>query len=287
MCSRRFALRTIDTKGWEDFIEEVRFLTDGREATFLYRGQTDSEWALSTTLERAGKDDIRITDYNRLISVIQPAVETFTGTNWGVPPYGLNDEDALKKYDEFSLGSFPAQNLYSYMVYLRHHGFPSPLLDWTQSPYIAAFFAFREARNIPRRAIYVFCERPTGLKMTSNHKPHIRPMGPYVTTHRRHFRQQSNYTLCASYIQSEWRYTSHQRVLDEEHSDQDKVWKFTIPSTERLRVLQILNDYNLNAYSLFDSEESLMETMWLREVLLTSAAVRERYISNLLETEDR
>ena len=46
--------------------------------------------------------------------------------------------------------------------------------------------------------------------------------------------------------------------------DQDFLWKLNIPWTERLKVLKILDTYNVNALSLFDSEESLMETMALR-----------------------
>jgi hypothetical protein len=46
------------------------------------------------------------------------------------------------------------------------------------------------------------------------------------------------------------------------------LWKFDLPSSEREKILGVLNDYNLNAFSLFGSEESLLETMWLREHVL-------------------
>lgn len=49
---------------------------------------------------------------------------------------------------------------------------------------------------------------------------------------------------------------------------QDELWKFNVPWTERLKVLGLLDGYNLNAFSLSESEESLMETLALRKLSL-------------------
>ncbi len=56
--------------------------------------------------------------------------------------------------------------------------------------------------------------------------------------------------------------------------DQDLVWKFTLPAAERLKVLKRLDEYNLNAYSLFPTEDALLETVALREM-----EFRERHFS--------
>ena len=40
----------------------------------------------------------------------------------------------------------PEQNGAFYNL-VQHHGYPTPLLDWTYSPYVAAYFAYRQIAN--------------------------------------------------------------------------------------------------------------------------------------------
>jgi hypothetical protein len=266
---------TIDLSSWGDFEQWMSsFVRAGRQATgdtyvskLLFRGQPDSAWQLTTTLERYVDRPVSMYQYYRALYRTSPQVETFTGENWEKTLIPLREYDQWTSSDKSPLqvsGDFPG---YAYFVYLRHHGFPSPLLDWTRSPYVAAYFAFREPRPLESRvAIFAFCEWIMGHKTFSGDQPFITGLHPYVRGQRRHFQQQSQYTVCARRRDDTLWYACHEDTFALKEPNQDVLQKITIPASERMLVLRRLEQYNINAFSLFGSEESLMETMALREI---------------------
>jgi hypothetical protein len=109
--------------------------------------------------------------------------------------------------------------------------------------------------------------KPEGYKTWASNTPRIRSLGSFVRSDPRHFRQQSNYTICGNFDQS-WQFRQHDEVFNTRRIGQDFLWKFNLPSTERRKILEVLNGYNLNGFSLFDSVESLIETIWLQQAIL-------------------
>lgn len=261
---------------WEAFEAQLRELritydrlrTDnpGKVSNLLFRGQSDACWQLETTLERNAPRFLKAIDYYKRAHAAKAQIEASTGEAWEIqaPP-----EYEKSLGDLFTSGCFEPRT-YAYIAYLRHHGFPSPLLDWSRSPYIAAFFAFDHAKQATARvAIYAFIEY-VGFESSSSDKPRIVGCGPYVRAHRRHFLQQSQYTTCTVHSNGECHYACHERVFASQvagQEDQNLLWKFTIPANERVKVLRLLDAYNLNAFSLFDSTESLMDSVATRELL--------------------
>lgn len=264
-----------DLNSWEEFQTEAGKLESqyAMHDRLLFRGVGDSRWKLTTTLERTGFEGMLFADYYRLVTAkIKPAVETFTGIQWKLPVYGKKIEDQFRDPELLWLYRFPKPGFYRYLIYLRHHRFPSPLLDWSESQHVATFFAFRDQTEAEKRSIYVYSEQPTESGVTGETvgETTIHPLGPYVRSHARHFRQRSRYTICGSWSSEDgWRFRPHEPAVGA-RGRESFVWKFNLPSSERDPVLQVLDSYNLNAFSLFDSEEALLEMLWLREKVLAS-----------------
>ena len=254
---------------FEEFLEEAKELQQtfkeqqSEVSTLLFRGQANAEWPLQTTLERATTGAISILQYYEKINWIRPEIETFTERRWNIP----STEDLANMLQDKKIFSpadvFRQHEIYSYMGYLRHHGFPSPFLDWSHSLYVAAYFAFS---NIPKDAqkvsICVFQEKPARFKSWTSSEPFIEHFGPVVPGNKRHFLQQSEYTWCVSKKVTEWWFDPNPAVLmHDPEADQDRLLKYNIPVGEKRKALALLQQMNINAYSLFGNQEGLMQTL--------------------------
>ena len=271
-------------KNWDEFEAELQKLFAYRKAlleeerkgvsAFLFRGQANRCWHLKNTLERyIGEEKYNLLDYYRTMRKIKSQIETFTDRHWDIPSVEQYNEWLNK--DECLLSRLPG---YDFMIYLRHHGFPSPLLDWTRSPYIAAYFAFQNADEKDEYvSIYVLLE-DTGKGRSycwdNQDSPNIQSLGPYIRSHPRHFIQQSDYTICTILHNFQYYYVPHVKAGINIKREQNLLWKFNIPVTHRLKVLKHLDAMNINGFSLFSSEESLMETAALREFYLNKQDVQ-------------
>ena len=228
------------------------------KSALLFRGQSDASWPLTTTLERRPGSPRTFQEYARWVWSTLPQVQTLTDRDWP-----MNEGDVSHWGQEYDHNRRDPPG-YDYYVYLRHHGFPSPLLDWSRSPYVAAFFALR-TYSADRVAIYVFSEFSTEGKVTTPNQPQIRILGPDIRSHPRHVLQQCQYTTSSTFEENRgWKYTPHSGVFGKGSRGQDRLWKFIFPASERLVVLKQLDLYNLNAYSLFQTEDALLETVALR-----------------------
>lgn len=262
---------------WEEFepkLEEIK--SQYLDSQILYRGQSKDYWDLETTLERFGKVGISFENYLDFTLRCVNQIESKIKMKFNLPTKDIIIREINTHNNSFELHLQP----YKYWIYLRHHRFPSPFLDWTSCPQIAAFFAFASQNKTERCSIYIYIERPLGIKVHSDPGPRIWLMGPDIEAHKRHFLQKSWYTMAlkakkvrpdmTEYHKHE--IISHEEIFESSDDTQDLIIKITIPRKERIKVLQYLDKNDINQHSLFDSEnsfnfeESLMQTLAFKEI---------------------
>lgn len=225
---------------WKKF-KEIASEDVEADGAYVYRGQCDATWSLISSLFRTDivTDPSNIIGYvNYILPKVQEPVEAWSCQSWNLTDY---------------------HGLAEFIAFLQHNGFPTPLLDFTVSPYIAAYFAFKGVNHFDPKSenvsIYRFNRNLWGDKFPdktdiADTNPKVSFMMPYIRGNNKMAIQQgvflySNIAYIEGYIRSQ-----------EEFEDQ-YLSKYTLDVTERPLVIKELSLMGISAVQLNPSIESV------------------------------
>jgi FRG domain len=244
---------------WDHFLYFSSRVTDSPPFTtaYLLRGQADADWPLKPSLLRQIKQEINAEN--------AVAIE---GQAWR--------EFVSQAHHHIS--SYILRSISTYIEWLslmQHHNAPTRLLDWTSSPFVAAYFAVEQLWN-KDGAIWLF--HPATLKnqmkikfgevydqkdsVLSNYmsKPDaVQAIKPWLPNFKsdRMIAQQGQFTLCFNILGDQ------EAIIDEaccpihEENKHEAYKKVVIPKELKPVFLRNLHSMNVTANALFPGVDGL------------------------------
>lgn len=240
-------MTSIQPTTWDDYKSWVSKLAKNH-AYYYCRGHANEKWKLQTSFHRtASLTGISLEVY---LNTLIPEVHYYICAQ-------ANELINMQNPEEFG----------ALLALLQHHSFPTPLLDWTLSPYIAAYFAFREVNDDAPQSdnvkIFIFdyiawsnqFVQPLDLRET---KKYVSLFRPYAKYNPRLIPQQGVFTVtnvddieshiysCSQAANKEFLYTALLSVKEKPH------------------VMRELNLMGINEMSLFPSVDGICRAMKAR-----------------------
>jgi hypothetical protein len=232
------------------FVEKLKGHAGELDSPIWYRGQANASWSLVP----------------RILRENQSASES----------YYLN----RFKQDASLLLSNQPKSEFEWLFLLQHYGLPTRLLDWSESPLTALYFATTDENNANHDgALWVLL--PTELNKVSRFKPafefevpsfedeqlknyqpsvisaesrtELDPMAAIAPRNSPRMQsQQGVFTIC---------HRGTMAIENVGNNPRNHVWKYTIPATSKTAFVEELKWLGVNRFQLFPELESLSRNL--------------------------
>jgi hypothetical protein len=251
---------TRDFTSWNAYKDFVNHLSD----SWVFRGQTDAKWSLKTSFERTDFFDAFDHVETNFLAEFQRGARNF-----------LEKEETPNSLTEW-------------LALIQHHGAPSRLLDFTKSPFIAAYFAFEDIQyETDESAIWALdsCSiRSVAMEYLSkkykkemekysnqiipdeimvrlfldNDKSCVFPIEPF-TMNKRYYLQQSTFFSTANTQE-----TFMEQLDFLKDNIKNSVIKLVVSSKLKREILMDLDKMNINRATLFPSLDGYSKSLKMR-----------------------
>lgn len=243
---------------WEEFQQLINtIVTEPAWATnSLFRGQAYSKWGLEPSLSRLFSETIEELD---ALNLEHQAVKWFQARAHNY----LKANELLE----------PNKQLPSWWALMQQHGAPTRLLDWTASPYVAAYFAVRDAEELDGAIWIAFASEINRvlaetygqsidqfLARTSSSELYLAPDRPreviFITRSQlleRMVPQQSYFSVCRNVLGEQ------QKAIEDvgTYAGHNYLVKLIIPAGLKREFLRNLRVMNVTGSSLFPGLDGL------------------------------
>ena len=204
--------------------------------SFVFRGHGNSSWKLEPTLDR-------IIKYPKSPKR-ESHLESFKFETRG--RRGRNPSLLETENDWWALG--------------QHHGLHTPLLDWTESPFVALYFAASNALKEKHNSLSVFAlnqisiralngtiDKSDNIELINDQKPTVKIVKPLSDENSRLVSQRGLFTRGPNNMDLE---TWVNKYYPEDRKYMDLI-KITIPNSGMQDCMRYLNRMNINYSTLF------------------------------------
>ena len=211
----------------------------GQGNKFRSAGCSDSGWRLEPTLYRNPK-----TSHSRFIECVKQILSDTKCQSLIADAIGRNLNKDVDTDRELLIGL------------MRHLGFPTPILDWTKNPFVAAYFAFKSIREETDGVSIFLFDHKAWLNNQSSLTSRDLPILKLQELDHLIPRQKAQESV---YISSRSEDVFRELLGDEHEGDDYFICYFTLPVEDRKKALDDLRKLNIYHDILFPDEIEVEE----------------------------